>query len=272
MSIKLKAGEFYGETAQALSAPGFRFTEKAYPQRLKIPRHSHELSHFCFVLSGTYQEQIERQTDERTPTALVYYPPDISHAEQHHSNGKHFLVEIDNSQLDRMRDFGAMLDEPLALSGSESFARAARMYREFCERDSFTALALESLTTELLIHASRQNVQIEERRRPLWLKKTKEMLRENFSEPLTLSDLAEFVGIHPTHLARAFRQFEDCTVGEYVRRLRVEKARQAILLTDESLVEIALRTGFADQTHFSRTFKNLTGMSPNEFRRTFARS
>ena len=81
MSIKLKAGEFYGETAQALSAPGFRFTEKAYPQRLKIPKHSHELSHFCFVLSGTYQEQVESRTDERTPTALVYYPPDINHAE-----------------------------------------------------------------------------------------------------------------------------------------------------------------------------------------------
>lgn len=269
MGLRLKAGEFYGETSQALSANGFRFTEKAYPTSLQIPKHSHELSHFCFVLSGNYEEQIERKLDERTPTNLVYYPPDVSHAEKHHSNGTHFLVEIDSKNLERVKDYGAKLNEPLAMQNNESLWIAARMYREFSARDAFSALALESLTTELLIFASRQNLKTNERKRPLWLDKTIEILRGNFAEPFNLTNLAEFVGVHPTHLARVFRQFERCTIGDYIRQIRIENARNKIISSDESLVEIALSTGFADQTHFSRSFKNVVGMTPKEFRNIF---
>ena len=269
MGLRLKAGEFYGETSQALSANGFRFTEKAYPTNLQIPKHSHELSHFCFVLSGNYEEQIERKFDQRTPTNLVYYPPDVSHAEKHYSNGTHFLVEIDNKNLERVKDYGAKLNEPLAIQNNESLWIAARMYREFSARDAFSALALESLTTELLIFASRQNLKTNERKRPIWLDKTIEILRGNFAEPFNLNDLAAFVGVHPTHLARVFRQFERCTIGDYIRQIRIENARNKIISSDESLVEIALNTGFADQTHFSRSFKNVTGMTPNEFRKIF---
>lgn len=269
MSLRLKAGQFYGETSQALATDGFRFTEKAYPNHLQIPKHSHELSHFCFVLSGNYQEQIERKVDERTPTALVYYPPDVSHAEKHNSNGKHFLVEIDSSNLEKVRDYGAKLNEPLLMTNNDSIWLATKMYREFSERDSFSELALESLTIELLIFASRQNLKTRERKRPLWLEKVLEILHSNFQEPNCLNDLADFVGVHPTHLARVFRQIEHCTIGDYIRKVRIENARQRIIRSKETLVEIALNTGFSDQTHFTRSFRNVTGMTPTEFRRIF---
>jgi AraC family transcriptional regulator len=272
MSLKLKAGEFYGETSQALAADGFRFTEKAYPSFIQIPKHSHELSHFCFVLSGNYREQIEKKIDERSPTSLIYYPPDVSHAEKHHSNGKHFMVEIDYKRQERVRDYGVNLNEPLALSNLEALWLAGRMYREFCQRDAFSPQALESITTELLIFASRQQLRKSERKRPIWLQKTVDILHENFTESLTLNDLADFVGVHPTHLARVFRQFEKCTIGDYIRRIRIENARQKIIGSKESLVEIALNTGFSDQTHFNRTFKKVTGMTPTEFRRIFRQS
>src|SRR6185436_5528185 len=75
--MKLKAGQFYGRTSQTLSAGGFRFTEKFYSSSAQLPFHSHDLSHFCFVLSGIYQEKISARLFERQPAALVFYPPDI---------------------------------------------------------------------------------------------------------------------------------------------------------------------------------------------------
>jgi AraC family transcriptional regulator len=104
----------------------------------------------------------------------------------------------------------------------------------------------------------------------MWLKRVKDYLTENFSEPPRLTQLAAAVDVHPTHLARVFRQFERCTVGDYVREVRINYARQRMLASNEPLVEIALAAGFADQTHFTRSFKRVTGMTPTEFRLIFA--
>src|SRR6185295_4236 len=140
MELKLKAGQFYGRTSQTLSGDGFGVTEKAYSSRATLPRHAHELSHFCLVLSGSYQEKIGSAAFERAPTALVFYPPDVSHAEEHFTDGRHFLVEIDLAGLNRVRDYGARLRDPVQLGGEQALALSARMYQEFAERDAFSPL------------------------------------------------------------------------------------------------------------------------------------
>lgn len=270
MQLKLKAGQFYGTTSQSFGANGFRFTEKAYSSRAMLPTHAHELSHFCFVLKGNYKESIAGKLFERGPTALVYYPPDVSHAEEHFCHGRHFLVEVDSKVLEKVRDYGARLSEPVLLCGDAPLWLAARMYREFSHRDGFSRLVLESISTELLIVASRRATRKPERKPPPWLKQVKDYLRENFSDPPSLDDLAQAVDIHPTHLARVFRQFEHYTVGDYIREVRINYARQRMLGSNELLVEIALAAGFADQSHFTRSFRRVTGMTPTEFRRVFA--
>lgn len=270
MELKLKAGQFYGTTSQALLANEFRFTEKAYEASTRLPAHAHELSHFCFVLAGNYNEKIGGVSFERGPATLVFYPPDVIHGEEHFANGRHFLVEVDYKGLDKVRDYGAVLSAPVLMGGDTSVWLAARMYREFTERDGFSALVLESISTELLVAASRRPGGRGERKPPPWLERVKEFLRENFSEPPGLDELAGAVGVHPTHLARVFRQFERCTVGDYVREARINYARQRMVGSNEPLVEIALAAGFADQTHFTRSFKRVTGMTPSEFRRIFA--
>jgi len=271
MELKLKAGQFYGRTSQSLSANGFRFTEKSYSSNARLPAHAHELSHFCFVLAGNYKEQMAGKLFERSPAALVYYPPDVSHGEEHFTAGRHFLVEIDSKSLDLVRDYGARLCEPVLLSGASSLWLANRMYQEFNQRDEFSSIALESISTELLIAASRRDRQQAERNPPAWLGRVKDCLRVNFSEPPGLNELAKAVDVHPTHLARVFRQFERRTVGDYIREVRIDYARERMLGSNEPLAEIALAAGFADQTHFTRTFKRITGMTPTEFRRLFGR-
>jgi len=271
MEVKLKAGQFYGTTSQSLTANGFRFTEKAYSSCARLPTHAHELSHFCFVLAGNYREKIAGRFFERAPAALVYYPPDVSHGEEHFSNGRHFLVEVDFKSLQAVRDYGARLSEPVLLDTNSSLWLAHRMYKEFKDRDKFSRIALESISTELLIAASRKDNRKSERNPPPWFGRVKEFLRENFSEPPGLNELAQAVEVHPTHLARVFRQFERCTVGDYIREVRIDYARRRLLESKEPLVQIALAAGFADQTHFTRSFKRVTGMTPTEFRRLFGK-
>ena len=269
MELKLKAGQFYGATAQALILNGFSFTEKRYSPKIKLPVHAHELSHFCFVLAGNYKEKIGCKDSERAPAALVFYPPDVSHSEEHLTEGRHFLVEIEARGLEKVREYGGKLNEPIVLGEKTPSWLAVRMYNEFRARDNFSGLALESLLTELLIEASRRELPLKEHNPPRWLARVREFLHENFITPPSLGELALAADVHPTHLARVFRRFEGCTVGDYVRKIRIEEACRKILASNEPLVDIALDAGFADQTHFTRSFRRVAGMTPTEFRNTF---
>jgi AraC family transcriptional regulator len=119
---------------------------------------------------------------------------------------------------------------------------------------------------EIIAEACRKRMKLSRARPPRWLEQTKEMLHESFLEPLTLSGIAETVGVHPVYLASVFRRYYRCSVGEYKRRLQVEFACGEIASTAAPLSQIALAAGYADQAHFSRTFKRFTGMTPTEYR------
>ena len=75
------------------------------------------------------------------------------------------------------------------------------------------------------------------------------------------------MGIHPSHLMESFRQHYHCTLGDYVRQLRIEYATHLLSASDLPASQIAHTAGFADQSHFCRTFKRLTGMTPTEFKK-----
>jgi AraC family transcriptional regulator len=74
--------------------------------------------------------------------------------------------------------------------------------------------------------------------------------------------------VHRGHLARMFRRYYRTTPGEYVRRLRVERACQELKRTNRPLADVAAALGFFDQSHFSGVFRRHTGLTPREYRST----
>jgi AraC family transcriptional regulator len=93
------------------------------------------------------------------------------------------------------------------------------------------------------------------------------MIRERFTEQLTLSDIASQAGVHPVHLAREYRKYYRSTVGEQIRRLRIDYARQQISTTENTIADIALTSGFSDQSPFTLAFKSYVGSPPSVYRR-----
>ena len=82
-----------------------------------------------------------------------------------------------------------------------------------------------------------------------------------------MTDLAEEVGVHPSHLARELRRTYGVSVGELVRRRRIEYALERLRSNDASLAEIAVDCGFTDQSHLTRSFRRVVGSTPGEYRR-----
>ena len=88
-------------------------------------------------------------------------------------------------------------------------------------------------------------------------------------ESVSLSNTAALVGVHAAHLAKMFRRYYGCTVGDYVRRLRQDHAAKLLAQSEESLSAVALATGFYDQSHFTHFFKVRFGLTPGDFRASF---
>jgi AraC family transcriptional regulator len=132
--------------------------------------------------------------------------------------------------------------------------------------DVASRLAVEGLILEVLAVASRATVNESGPKEPHWLRHARELLHDRLGESLTLSDVASAVGIHPAHLARTFRKRYGCTLGEYVRRLRIERASRDLATSRAPVAEVGAAAGFYDQSHFAKVFRRQMGMTPAEYR------
>ncbi|GAB2514605.1 chromate resistance protein ChrB domain-containing protein [Spirosoma aerophilum] len=110
------------------------------------------------------------------------------------------------------------------------------------------------------------------RKTPVWVNELKELIQDQIDTNLTLSlsELSESLDVNPTYVSRTFaRYFDDLSFGEYIRKLRIEKAIQLLESTNYSLSEIAYLTGFSDQSHFTRIFKKQMRQNPSDYRKNW---
>jgi AraC family transcriptional regulator len=269
MVRKLPSGTFFGQPRNRRVVAGIVVVESVHPRELAIPPHEHETAFFDFVVAGACTESLGSRSRARDRATLAFHPAGEVHASRWYgSDSRCFHVEVPAALIDRTRQYSASLSDPACFLGGKPAWLAARLYGEYQRPDDISDLAIEGLTLELLSECARHDGRPAERTPPRWLQAVRDHLHDRFSQPLSVSAVAESVGIHPAHLARVFRQFHACTVGDYVRRLRVEFASWQLRDTDTPLVRIALAAGFSDQSHFSNTFREYTGVSPAAFRRS----
>ena len=109
---------------------------------------------------------------------------------------------------------------------------------------------------------------------PAWAKELKEIIQDQIDTNLALSlkEISQSLNVHPSYLSREFsKYFDDLSFGDYIRKLRIEKARALLQDPEHSLADIAYLTGFSDQSHFARIFKKTTGQSPLSYRKSLGK-
>jgi len=102
---------------------------------------------------------------------------------------------------------------------------------------------------------------------PATLNRVRGFIDANLGGAIDLGSLASNAELSLFHFARAFKQSEGVTPHRYILERRVAKARELLTGTIEPLAQIALATGFADQSHFARRFREIVGLSPGEYRK-----
>jgi AraC family transcriptional regulator len=269
MSVFLQPGCFYGEPVKSCDVSGFLLSESTYRAGERLVRHSHSSPYLSILLRGSYRERYDRRTRDCVPSTVVFHPAGEVHADHFNSSGGHiFRFEIPHFPTGIDSSARAALEAPFSLVGGPVALLATRLYGEFKQRDQYSPLIIEGLALEILGQSSRQSF-VRHKSQPRWLRRVEELLRETAIGELTLSRIAQVADVHAVHLARVFRRFHGCTVGEYVRRLRLEYALRELCSSAKPLAQIAAEAGFSDQSYFCRAFKLSTGMSPGRYRDFF---
>ena len=98
------------------------------------------------------------------------------------------------------------------------------------------------------------------------LESATQLIAERYSENLSVADIAHALGLSTSQLNRRFKSLYQMSPSQYLQRVRVHEASRLMGETDLALSEIALRTGFYDQAHLTRTFRKWMDMSPRQFR------
>lgn len=261
----VKLESYYGFTSRWREVSGILLREVSYPAGHSVPSHTHEHPFFSFCLEG--EAGTFRDTQEKRQSSLLYHPSGEIHGEHRREAwGKSFYIELGPMLQERMSECGTPLNS-FTFKGVLAHRLVVRLYKEFYEQDAVSRIAIEGLVLEMLAHCYRASSGSAKTGRPRWLKEAHDIVHDDYANGLSLSTIAKRVGVHPVYLATEFRRSYGCSIGDYIRWLKVEKACTLLAGSTTSLADIAAALEFSHQAHFSRTFKDYMGITPSEYRK-----
>ncbi|ATC32061.1 AraC family transcriptional regulator [Caulobacter vibrioides] len=265
----LSKGRFYGALTVERQLPGVRLAHLEATKRADhVDEHSHDDAHFVLATHGRYITTAAGPETEGP--VLVYNPPGVVHRDRFFDGGGCFLaVSFDATDWRALADAGAgPAIDALRLTGSQARSAALRLTRALLTRDA-ESLSLEGLSLELAAQALAPPRQSE--KRPAWLDLAETFLADTFDQPIGVADLARVAGVHPVHLARGYRRWMGAAPGDRLRTRRLERAADLLMRGRDPIGEVALASGFCDQSHLNRQFVRAYGVTPGEFARLCGR-
>lgn len=263
---QLIAGDYFGQTNYRLNFAGITLTDTEYTEP-KVDWHYHANPYLTFLLKGSILEGNKKETYTCTAGSLLFHnwqEPHFNIKPDGFTRGFH--IEMTQTWIDRYEIALHRMQGSMNLRNPQLSLLLYRIVREAKRNDAEARLSIESLLLEAMSTIEKVDVSIQDSR-PFWVRKLQELLHNGNAETLSLSELAAILDIHPVHLSRQFRKYFHCTLGEYIRKVKLNKALTLMPIQSHTLTGIAFESGFSDQSHFIRCFKESMGMTPLAYRR-----
>jgi AraC family transcriptional regulator len=261
----------FGETVRVLHAGDFVLREVRYAPHSALPPHEHDRPVLVFVIAGEARGTVDGATTSYAPSSLRSVPAGATHSNAYGVGApRSLLIEPDGERVRQLGTRAELLERFTHFAPTSMPAvLGSRVYHELRTEDPVAPLAIEGLLLELLAATARWSAPAERGRAPAWLFLVRDQLREEYRSTLSLTMVAKRHGVHPVHVARCFRRRFGCAPSEYVRRLRIDWASEALRRTDAGIATVARDAGYADQSHFTRQFRRATGVTPARYRAAF---
>ena len=280
------------------------FIRKVSTSRISSPLHRHEMIQVNYVYRGRLIHYINHSRFELVKGDIFVIPPYIPHRLESIPGVDSELVEMEMApefimgkpQEDGMtlEDNAAFFDfsyiEPflvsecnvrprLNLSGNSQMIVESllnEIYSEYTNREDSFLLAIKADMLKLLVMVGRyfrENVkqesdvaQVFDRHRDA-MQKAIQYIEDHFPESISIEDAARVAMLSQSYFSYLFKVVTGRTFVEYLNARRIRHAMELLKKTDQLVVEICFASGFQNVNHFNRTFKNMVGLSPTQYRR-----
>lgn len=212
--------------------------------------HAHHSLVLELPLAGGYDEDYQHTHRHCAPGRLQFYAPEAPHISfggPESTRIFHVLMPAGDTPI---APDALLTAAPVVAALFVRFTDASR------DADHLAAALADMVTRAAGAHAA-----------PAWLEEARRITHRRHADSIGLRDVAAEIGVNASHLGRTFRSHWGCSIGEYIRRVRVAMATEQLIATDTPLLDTALTCGFADQSHFCREFTRLVNISPGRFRR-----
>jgi len=227
-----------------------------------IHHHQHTDMHLVLLLTGRYVSDAAGMPDVCAEPAVIFNPPGTEHRDRFRSRDGLFLtLTMPAATFARFCDGLPSNDQPRRLP-RPSLATAMRLLHEVWEWDEASALAIESIFSELVVDAQQAHTP----GATDTLQRVLDRLEDDTGTPPTLQELAALADFHPVYLARAFRKRFGLSPSDYLRKRRLHRAI-SLIAQRRTLASAAADLGFVDESHLHRAFVAEFGMTPGAFRR-----
>ncbi len=263
---QLVTGQFFGQTNETIHLNGITITDTEYTHPF-VDWHYHENAYFTFILQGSVIEGNKKEKYECTTGSLLFH-----HWQDAHYNIKPdgytrgFHIELDQTFLSSIYSELNIPDGSINILDPCVKLGLYQIFKESKLNDINVELIIQTLLFQVFTSMHKNNHSKLDKS-PMWVNRIKELLYDEVGVKHNLMELSNILNIHPVHLSRDFSKYFGCTLGAYMRKIKIEKAMQLLPNKQLSLTDIAYSCGFSDQSHFLRCFKDALSINPSAFRR-----
>ncbi|QNK56301.1 AraC family transcriptional regulator [Paenibacillus sp. PAMC21692] len=254
--------------------------------------HRHKYFQLYYITKGKLKHRINGQEFELIKGDMFAIPPYVPHSVVASGSAGceayeiEFLPELINQQFSSDVDAGSFMDfmyiEPfmvvqprLSLSGKVEIDienLLNEFMQEFREKKSGFELMVKSIMLRLLVLVSREAAlqappkeELADKHRES-VRRVIEFIESHYAEKIGLEDAVRVSLMSHSYFCSVFKRMTNKSFIRYLNEFRVSKAKEYLKKTDNKVIDISIRTGFDNVTHFNRMFKQLTSMTPNEYK------
>lgn len=255
------------------------------------PTHWHTPLEIIMPIANSYTVIFNDVVKELHPSDIIFISPGVIHKLEAPPTGRRIIFQSEITLLRQINEFESILNliSPALVITSESHPhlhallqkKLLDIFNEYMNSNPYYEIAIYSNLMDMLVNIGRNNFEYTDH-----FTTNAQMPKEHIDkficicnyinshccENLTLDDIAHLAGFSKYHFTRLFKQFTNTTFYKYLTKKRIEHAEQLLINPNISITEVALQSGFSNQSAFIRMFKLIKSCTPTEFRHMYTKS